>query len=408
SWDCYGAAVNEEQVRSKADFKARTVKKYGWEYIIVDIQWYEPFAESHEYRANAELITDEYGRLMPAENRFPSANNGRGFKPLADYVHSLGLKFGIHILRGTPKQAVRRNTPIFSSPHTAAEIADFGSVCGWNGDMCGIDMSRAGAQDYYDSIFKLYAEWGVDFVKVDDIARPYHKAEVEGIKMAIESSGRNMVLSLSPGESPVSEAEHLCAHANMWRMSDDFWDDWAQLRRMFDYCRDWFPYTGNGHFPDCDMIPLGNLRLCNGSGGDKSRFTRDEQKTLMSLWCIFRSPLFFGGDLPTTDADTIALLQNTELIKLNQQGFAPREVMRRGNAVVWASEGADGKYIAQFNVGEADEIITTELAYLGITSASTVTATELWDGTTAKIKEKITSAVPPHGVKIYKLTSKEI
>ena len=203
SWDCYGAAVNEEQVRENARYMAKNLKTYGWEYIVVDIQWYEPNAVSHEYNRNADLVMDEFGRLMPAANRFPSAAGGSGFRPLADNIHSLGLKFGIHILRGIPRQAVRRNTVVKGTDCRAAEIVDFGDVCCWNGDMCGIDMSRRGAQAYYDSIFQLYAEWGVDYVKVDDIARPYHREEVEAIAGAIENSGREMVLSLSPGAAPM-------------------------------------------------------------------------------------------------------------------------------------------------------------------------------------------------------------
>ena len=149
SWDCYGAAVNELQVRANAEYMAKHLKRYGWEYIVVDIQWFEPNASSHCYNENAELVTDEYGRLMPAINRFPSASDGRGFTSLSEYIHSLGLKFGIHILRGIPKQAVRKNMPVKGTNHTASEIADFGSVCDWNGDMCGVDMTRDGAQAYY-------------------------------------------------------------------------------------------------------------------------------------------------------------------------------------------------------------------------------------------------------------------
>ena len=112
SWDCYGTTVREEEVKANADFMATRLAQFGWNYVVVDIQWYEPNAQAHGYRENAELITDGFGRLLPAINRFPSAANGAGFKPLADYVHSLGLKFGIHIMRGIPRQAVRQNLPI--------------------------------------------------------------------------------------------------------------------------------------------------------------------------------------------------------------------------------------------------------------------------------------------------------
>lgn len=407
SWDCYGASVKEEEVRRNADYMAKNLKPYGWEYVVVDIQWFEPAATSAEYNLNAQLEMDQYGRLMPAVNRFPSAEGGKGFKPLGDYIHSLGLKFGIHILRGIPKQAIRENTKILGSNVTAAEIADFGSICAWNGDMCGVDMSREGAQAYYDSLFELYASWGVDFIKVDDIARPYHKAEVEAIQKAIQKCGREIVLSLSPGDATLKEAEHLSQYANMWRMTDDFWDGWEQLKKMFDYCRDWFPYVKEGSWPDCDMLPLGRIGIRSHGGDRMSRFTHDEQKMLMSLWCIFRSPLMFGGDMIYNDDFTLSLMTNKELMEINQKGNSGREVYRKGNEIVWASNGEEGVYyLAQFNVGEEEIKAKTPLSFLGINQK--VTGVEIWTNTQAEINEEneVVSQLAPHGVKLYKLSYK--
>ncbi len=404
SWDCYGAAVNEEQVRANARYMAENLKEYGWEYIVVDIQWFEPGAVSHAYNRGAELVMDEFGRLMPAVNRFPSAADGKGFTALAEYVHSLGLKFGIHILRGIPRQAVRANVPVMGTDVRAAEIADLGSVCEWNGDMCGVDMSRRGAQEYYDSIFRLYAGWGVDFVKVDDIARPYHREEIEGVSRAIEHSGRDMVLSLSPGAAPVSEAEHLAQWANMWRMTDDFWDNWEQLKKMFDYCREWFPYTGENHFPDCDMLPLGRVRLCYGGDGESTRFTEDEQRLLMSLWAVFRSPLMFGGDMTMNDAFTLSLMQNREIIDINQNSRGGREVYRRGNEIVWAAGGPGHRvYLACFNVGEEEIRTEFNTEFLGLWEK--VDAREIWSGEEQEGIWKVKSVIPPHGVRLYVLNT---
>ncbi len=400
SWDCYGAAVNEEQVRANADYIAENLKDLGWEYVVVDIQWYEPTASSHEYNANAPLIMDEFGRLMPAVNRFPSASNGAGFGPLADYVHSLGLKFGIHILRGIPRQAVRENVNIKGTDIFAAEIVDFGSICEWNGDMAGIDMTRSGAQEYYDSLFELYAQWGVDFVKVDDIARPYHKAEVEAVRRAIDGCGREMVLSLSPGAASLCEAEHLCEYADMWRMTDDFWDNWDALKKMFDYCRDWFPYVGEGHWPDCDMLPIGRLRMCNGGGGERTNFTADEQRTLMSLWAIFRSPLMIGADLPKNDAFTLSLLQNRDIIEINRYSCGNREVYRRGDETVWTANGKNNTvYLARFNIGDKEIISDFDLAFIGL--GGEVSTREIWTGSEETVTGRVNSSIPPHGVKLY-------
>ena len=401
SWDCYGAAVNEKQVRENARYMSEKLLKYGWEYIVVDIQWYEPNAKSHCYNDNAPLVMDDYGRLMPAENRFPSAAGGKGFKPLADYVHSLGLKFGIHILRGIPKQAVRANTKIKNSEFTAAQIADFGSICSWNTDMCGVDMTQQGAQDYYNSLFELYAKWGVDFVKVDDIASPYHKSEIEAVYNAIKASGRDIILSLSPGAAPVCEAEHLGNHANMWRMTNDFWDNWDLLKKMFDYCRDWFPFVKEGHWPDCDMIPLGKIRLCDPQSDHDTYFTKDEQMLLMSLWAIFRSPLMFGGDMTMNDEFTLKLMQNEDIININQNSYCGRELYRKGSEIVWAANYDDGYYMAQFNTGE--EPLQTEFdpVYLGISGE--IDAYEIWSAEEQINVSRIKSEIAPHGVKLYKI-----
>ena len=205
SWDSFATTVTGAQTRAEADFMAAHLARYGWKYVTVDIQWYEPNAAGYDYRPGANLVMDQWGRLMPAPNRFPHAGNGVGFKALADYVHAKGLKFGLHLMRGIPRQAVAENTPVKDTPYHAADIADRSSVCPWNTDMYGVDMAKPGAQEYYDSVFALFASWGVDFVKVDDMSRPYfdHQAEIEAVRRGHRPGGRPMVLSLSPGETPL-------------------------------------------------------------------------------------------------------------------------------------------------------------------------------------------------------------
>lgn len=144
SWDSFATTVTEAQARAQADVMAEQLKPFGWEYLTVDIQWYEPNATGFDYRAGAKLVLDQWGRLLPAPNRFPSAANGVGFKALADYVHRQGLKFGLHLMRGIPRQAVAENTPIQGTPYHAGDIADRQHVCPWNTDMFGVDMSKPG------------------------------------------------------------------------------------------------------------------------------------------------------------------------------------------------------------------------------------------------------------------------
>ena len=166
----------------------------------MDIQWSEPTADSADYHPFAPLVMDGYGRLMPAENRFPSAAGGRGFKPLADQVHALGLKFGIHIMRHPPPGR-RGQHPILGSDARAADIADQQDVCLWNTDMYGVDPDKPGAQAYYDSLLALYARWEVDFIKCDDMSSPrYHAGGSSCCTAAINRCGRDLILSpLSQG-----------------------------------------------------------------------------------------------------------------------------------------------------------------------------------------------------------------
>lgn len=363
SWDNFATTVTEAQTKAQADFMAAKLKAHGWQYIVVDIQWYEPGAKSHAYRADAVLTMDGFGRLTPALNRFPSAAEGTGFKPLADHVHGLGLKFGLHLMRGIPRQAVAKNLPVKGTAFHAQDIANRASTCPWNPDMFGVDMTKPGAQAYYDSVFELLASWGVDFVKVDDIARPYHEhePEIEAIRRAIDRTGRPIVLSLSPGETPLDAATHVQQHANLWRISDDFWDRWLALREQFARLEKWSPHRRTGAWPDADMLPLGVLVL----GARTTRFTPDEQRTMMTLWSIARSPLMHGGDLTKTDDFTLSLLTNDEVIAVDQHSTNNRPLFNRDGLIAWTADvpHSPDKYVAVFNTRDRERLTPERAAF---------------------------------------------
>jgi hypothetical protein len=349
SWDCFATTLTEAQARAQADVMVDKLAAHGWQYVVVDVQWYEPGATGYGYHAGARLTLDGNGRLLPAPNKFPGAHGGAGFRPLADYVHAKGLKLGIHLMRGIPRQAVSENLPIAGTPYHAADIADRLDVCEWNSDMYGVDMSRPGAQAYYDSVFALIASWGVDFVKMDDIARPTirNEPEIEAVRAAIDRCGRAMVLSLSPGETDISAAAHVAAHANMWRISDDFWDHWSLLRDQFERLNQWSRWRAPGAWPDADMIPMGTIDM-----GRKTWFSHDEQVTLMTLWCVARSPLMVGADLTRLDGPTLALLTNDEVLQVNQASANNRQLFRDGaGGVGWIADAPGGRdrYVALFN-----------------------------------------------------------
>jgi hypothetical protein len=193
------------------------------------------------------------------------------------------------------------------------------------------------------------ASWGLDFVKVDDISRPYHEHanEIEAIRRAIDQTGRPIVLSLSPGETALDAHAHVQQHANMWRISDDFWDRWLSLHEQFARLANWNPYRETGAWPDADMLPLGVIDL----NSRHTRFTPDEQRTLMTLWSIARSPLMHGGDMTATDDATLALLTNDEVLAVNQHSVNNRPLFDHDELVAWVADvpNSSDKYLAVFN-----------------------------------------------------------
>ena len=403
SWDCWGAAVTEDTVRANAEYMAEKLKPFGWEYIVIDIQWYQPTADGHNYVPFAELCMDEYSRLTPAVNRFPSAVGGKGFKPLADHIHSLGLKFGIHIMRGIPRQAAHRRTGILGAGVTAAEVADPSSICAWNPDMYGVRPSAPGAREYYESILSLCASWGVDFIKCDDICRELPRCgdELRLISDAVKNCGRDIVLSLSPGPALPEKAELYKETADMWRITDDFWDDWRLLYDMFSRAAAWCVHTGNGGWPDADMLPVGPIRQVS-SRENRTRFTSDEQKTMMTLWSIFRSPLMIGGDMPGFDDFTLGLLTNKGVLDMhkNARHAHPVRRMAAGGSewILWtAVNAAGGYYLALFNAGEEDGTAVVRLSDAEITGSR---LTELWTGETSD-GDSFAVSVPRHGAKAW-------
>lgn len=362
SWDCYGPTVTETEVKANADYMSKYLKRSGWQYIVVDIRWYVSNDKAQGYnQTNPDYAIDEYGRFQPAVNKFPSSANGKGFKPLADYIHRKGLKFGIHIMRGVPVVAVKRSLPIAGTKLTAQNIYSEKDQCRWLRDMYTIVPGTKGSQEYYNSIFTMYAAWGLDFVKVDDLSSPiYFTEEVEMIRKAIDRTGRKILLSTSPGETPVDHAPHVQQHANMWRTVGDFWDSWGQLKEHFAVFNRWNKWRAPGAWPDGDMLPLGHIGIRAERGNDRmTAFTKDEQYTLMTLWTIFKSPLMFGGDLPGNDRFTLALLTNKEVLNVLNNSTNNKPLMQTSDMAAWVADDpkTGDKFLALFNIADQPEAV---------------------------------------------------
>jgi hypothetical protein len=411
SWDSYGETVSEADIRSNAAWMAEHLEAYGWEYVVVDSGWYVKNHGAGTNAAAAQFSLDTFGRYTPAVNTIPSAEQGAGFKPLANYVHSLGLKFGIHILRGIPREAVRQNLPIAGSRYAAKAAADTSDTCPWNPFNYGLNVHSAAAQAYYDSIARLYAEWGVDFLKVDCIAsHPYKGEEIRMISQALRKVKRPIVLSLSPGPTALDKAEEISKYAQMWRISDDMWDLWYSdkdfpqgVGNQFARAAKWAAFSGPGHWPDADMLPLGRLEPAAGWGEPrKSRLTHDEQRTLLTLWSMFRSPLIMGGNLTLCDEWTQTALTNAELIGVDQHSSESHAVFSNDKAAVWAStpESADGAYIALFNLDNAPQSFHYSWKQLGL-KRETYHLRDLWEHEDLGSREFIDVTLPTHGSAIY-------
>ncbi len=376
SWDCYYSTVNEELVMQNARYQKEHLLEYGWEYVVIDIRWYcnHPSLGGGWYnqQGTQDYVIDEYGRYLPSPTRFPSAIQGGeniGFKALADSIHAMGMKFGIHIMRGIPTTVA--NDPasyklLGADDNSTATSRRYNwervyngttSPCTWLSDNALVRNTTEG-QLYYNSIADLYAQWGVDFIKVDDMSRPFYTDELTMLRNAIDQCGRPIVLSVSPGKTQLQYAAQCLLLANQWRMMDDLWDNWSNVEAVFDEAHAWESITRPGNFADCDMLPLGQISMTVADNGyasaDEGRWTNlthDEQITMMTLWGICHSPLFFGGEYTKNDEWTNSLLTNTDMLSMNSWGVDAHQFYNNGSGqIAWTSlDPSDGtRYLAMF------------------------------------------------------------
>ncbi len=429
SWDSYGLTITEAQFRANVDVLRDKLKPFGWQYAVIDEGW---FLQNPQDRSTPDKLIyaiDANGRYVPVPSRFPSAgpkyprtqgSMGVGtraeieqtsFSALGDWVHAQGLKFGIHIVRGIPRASVERNLPIAGSAFHAADAADPSDACPWDPTNWGVRDNAAG-QAWYDSLMQQYAGWGVDFLKVDCIAdHPYKVSEIRQIRRAIDKAGRPVVLSLSPGPTQLAHAEEVATLANMWRISDDVWDQWApapgqagdfpqSLLGQFPRLAAWEPYAKPGDWPDADMLPLGELKPSPGDGQPRpTRLNLAEQRTLVTLWAIARSPLILGANLTLLDPETLALLTNRDVLRVNQTSTHSAEVVHNGNLLAWRADLPGGdKAIAIFNLGDQELTPTVQLSSFGADLAHRDwSIREIWTGGAAVTGHEFLERLPAHG-----------
>jgi alpha-galactosidase len=411
SWDSYGLTVTQSEFQANAEWMAQHLLRYGWQYAVVDEGWYLPNPEAKP--GSFKFIMDANGRYMPAQNRFALAAHDVGFSKLADWAHARKMKFGIHIIRGIPREAVEKNLPIAGSRFRAAEAANTSDTCRWNSDNYGVRANAAG-QAYYDSLASLYAGWGVDFVKIDCITVPFLDDEIRMFSTALRKTGRPIVLSLSPGPTPLDKIDELRKYAQMWRISDDFWDHWKawpdsswsqSLLGQFQLAAKWAPLVEPGHWPDADMLPIGYLGP--RPGAKKARQTalmHDEQRTVITLWSMLRSPLIAGCNLTQMDNWTSSLLTNEEVIAVDQHSRGARQIMNDGTKAVWVSKPESGKgaYIALFNLSDTPQKVEYPIQGLGLGNAA-FKVRDLWARKDAGTTDILSATLQPHASALYRL-----
>lgn len=368
SFDSYGAYCHEAGALANLEVFAEKLAPHGYEFFTIDIAWYAeyPLRPGTLYPAigqGEQLHLDSWGRPLPSKTYFPN-----GFEKLIARAHTLGVKFGLHLMRGIPRQAVLEDLPILGTDFRASEVANREDVCSWgNHHMWGMHHSHPGAQAYYDSLLKLLADWGVDFIKYDDITP--HPQDMAAVRTAIERSGRPMVLSLSPGNqvSPSRRSDYEPGDAV--RITGDVWDD----RCYFDFSLQawdaWSGETGLGYWIDLDMIPFGKLKVMNppkfqgpemendaafaGIGTARDcKLTLPQKRTFMTMQAMAASPLIMGGDLPQTSDEDFQLITHPDILACNANGVIGRRIALHGPTQIWHApdQSGDGSgWFAVFN-----------------------------------------------------------
>jgi hypothetical protein len=396
------AAKMEEQARA---LHSSGLQKMGYQYVNLDDFWYQcPGSQGPN--------VGPYGRWVTDATTFPSRGATNGIKVLADYVHSLGQKFGIYITPGISLQAVQKKTPIMGTKYTADQIANT-SVKETNYNchgMVAIDFDKPGAQAYINSWADMFAQWGVDYIKLDGMGNR-NAADIKAWGKAIKQSGRPMILNITQGSFTSAIAQVLKKYANQWEFAPDIecyecekggssypLTDWANIKGRFDFVAKWQPYAGPGGFNDYDSIEVGN--------GTNNGLTPDERQTQMSLWALGASPFILGVDLLHLDPhDLHDYLENAAVLAVDQDGIAAKRIVHAGNRQVFAKMVANGEaVVGLFNTGATAEKVSVAAPAVGLAASKRGYALEeLWTGKKSMTTGPIEATVPSHGVALYRV-----
>jgi alpha-galactosidase len=354
SWNKFGCNVSDEMVRGMADAMVKSgIKDAGYQYVVIDDCW------QVSRDANANIVTDP--------QHFP-----HGIKALADYVHSLGLKFGIY--------------------------SDAGS------ETCAGRPGGLG-HEYQDAV--MYASWGVDYLKYD-WCHTYQtqdaKSSYANIRAALNASGRPIVLSICEWGTHQPWLWGQEVGGNLWRTTGDIQDRWGGKQKWPDgsCCSNGVlaildeqvgieSYAGPGHWNDPDMLEVGN-------GG----MTNTEYRSHFSLWAILAAPLIAGNDIRSMSPEIHDILTNREVIAVDQDplGREGRRVGKEGDLEIWAKQMQDGsRAVVLLNRGSSTQPISVNWEQIGYPTHVSASVRDLWaHKDMGKFIGKFSAAVESHGV----------
>ena len=413
SYDCYGTHINENLTHENLDAFIQKLKPYGYEYFVLDAGWYAHYnlKPGEVWPTDGDkrhLAIDEYGRFIPSEVLFPN-----GFKDIVDKAHKHNIKFGLHQMRGIPREAVEKDLPVKGTNYSARDIADVNDSCAWSDLMYGIDMDKPGAQEYYNSVMELMAEWGVDFLKYDDIV---HKPkEINAVANAIENSGREMMLSISPGREINPEYYETYSRAEMIRISHDIWDLQEDIDISFDRWEQILPYADKGFWLDMDMIPFGHIRIwepltlnnlqTNRGFERMDNFSYAQKKTFMTQRAMAASPLFMGGTLTSSPQIVFELITDEHMLACNQNGVTgeliTRVVTYAQKIDVWKTPHKTNEnegWIGIFNRNYYMELIKLNKEELGLDPSASYHLYDIWEKRIVEDSDEIIFEIPGNDV----------
>jgi alpha-galactosidase len=359
SWNTFGPDINEKIVKDTADAMVELgYLRAGYEYVVIDDCW-------------SLTERNEDGDLVADPEKFPG-----GMKALADYVHSKGLKFGIYSCAG-----VR-------------------TCAGYPGSF---------EHEYRDA--RLFASWGVDFLKYDFCNFPRSadcKNRYRTMALALRSSGRDILFSACNWGVKESASWMRGIGAHMFRSGGDIYDCWESMKGIMLCQMEQFNGNAAGCFNDLDMLTVGMLG--RGNVGQDNCCTQAEYDAQFAFWCLCGSPLMMGADITNMDEVNRNLLLNAELIKINQDAecrpacaINPTRVEFDPLIIVRLLDGGDIA-IGLFNftdVSKTAECIFTDLG-IPCSAGYALRLTDLFSGEEILRREDIRTTVDAHSCKVFR------